>query len=101
MHPEALAAARELGLALDLHGAEPLTAELCERASIIYCMTAEQRDAVVAISPDSAAKTFLLDPDGPLPEPKLGSGETWGPAVSRLRDLVGSRLSELPAPGAA
>lgn len=97
MHPGALAAARELGLSLDLHGAQPLTPELCRRASVIYCMTDAQRDAVLEVAPWAVDKTKMLDPAGELPEPEIGSGEEWNRSARRVRELVLARLGELPA----
>ncbi len=97
VHEVTYAAARDLGLSLDLHAAEPLTRELCESAAYIYCMTGEQRAAVLAIAPSVAERTFCIDPDQPFPEPSLKSSDAWRAAAERLRDLVHRRLSELPA----
>ena len=100
-HGVAAGTARELGLALDLHGAEPVTRELCERADVIYCMTEKQLQAVLRIAPGVADRTFCIDPDQPFPEPSLDSPEAWRQAASRLRELVPRRLAELAAPSPA
>lgn len=98
MAPEAIAALRELGVAFYPHGAQPLTPELCERSAIIFCMTSEQRDAVISIAPSVADRTFRLDPEADLPEPDHGSQDAWNGFARRVRDLVRQRLGELPVP---
>jgi protein-tyrosine-phosphatase len=96
--PQAAAALRELGIEPHPHGSQALTRELCERASTIYCMTEEQRQAVIALAPDAAARTFRLDPDADLPEPEHGSREAWTQFAIRARALVRARLDDLAAP---
>ena len=94
-HSVAAESAKELGLALDLHGAEPLTRELCERADVIYCMTEEQLQSVLELAPGVAGRVFCIDPAGPFPEPALDSPEAWRQAASRLSELIPRRLAEL------
>jgi protein-tyrosine-phosphatase len=98
MTPEAVAALQKLGVRPQLHGAQPLTRELCERSAAIYCMTEEQRQAVVSIAPAVAEKTFRLDPEVDLPEPGHGLPEAWDRFALRVRDLVRQRLADLPVP---
>lgn len=50
----------ERDIDLQAHRARPLTAELIAASDIVLTMTARQRDAVVAMAPDAAAKVFLL-----------------------------------------
>jgi protein-tyrosine-phosphatase len=94
--PEAAVALRELGVTSHPHGSQPLTAELCERAAAIFCMTEEQRDAVLALAPAAAARTFRLDPDADLAEPEHGSQAAWSEFARRVTGLVRDRLAELP-----
>ncbi len=98
VHEVSYNAAHELDLSLDLHSAQPLTRELCEAADYIYCMTDEQRNAVLAIAPSVADRAFCIDPDAPFPEPELTSSDAWRSAAERLRGLVHRRLAELPTP---
>jgi protein-tyrosine-phosphatase len=99
MTAEAAAALRELGVRVHPHGAQPLTRELCKRAAVIFCMTDEQRRAVIAIAPGAAARTFRLDPDADLEEPEGGSQTAWTEFARRVGELVRRRLAELPRPG--
>jgi protein-tyrosine-phosphatase len=96
--PEAAGALAELGVRSHPHASQELTPELCEQADAIFCMTEEQREAVIAISPSSADKALRLDPDRDLPEPEHGSRQAWTAFALRVRGLVRSRLSELPTP---
>jgi protein-tyrosine-phosphatase len=102
MAPAAAAALDELGVHVHPHGSQPLTPELCARATSIFCMTDEQREAVVAIAPEAAEKTYRLDPDADLPLPDRDSPAAWGRFATQVRGLVRIRLSDLTqAPGAA
>lgn len=101
MPPEAVAALEILGVQIHPHGSQRLTRELCESAAAIYCMTAEQRAAVVALAPAAAERTFRLDPAADLAEPDHGSQEAWTAFARRVRGLVGERLADLPVPGFA
>jgi protein-tyrosine-phosphatase len=97
--PEAGEALRELGVRSHPHGSQPLSREVCERAAVIYCMTAGQREAVLAIAPDAAHRTFRLDPDTDLAEPEHGSQTAWTEFARRVSELVRRRLADLPQPG--
>jgi protein-tyrosine-phosphatase len=97
--PEARAALRELGIRSHPHGSQPLTRELCERATAIFCMTDEQREAILTLVPEVAARTFRLDPAADLPEPDHGSQEAWTRFTVRVSELVRSRVGDLVQPG--
>jgi protein-tyrosine-phosphatase len=96
MAPAAAAALEELGVRVHPHGSQPLTRELCARASLILCMTSGQRDAVVALAPEASAKTLRLDPQADLPIPERDSPAAWASFAVRVRELVRDRLGELP-----
>jgi protein-tyrosine-phosphatase len=94
--PAAAAALEELGVHVHPHGSQQLTRELCARASLIFCMTSGQRDAVLALAPEAAAKTLRLDPHADLPIPERDSPAAWASFAFRVRELVRDRLAELP-----
>jgi protein-tyrosine-phosphatase len=99
--PEAVASLAELGIKPHPHGSQELTPELCEQAAVIYCMTEEQRRAVLEIAPSAAGRTHRLDPERDLSEPDHGSSEAWSSFAARVRELVRERLADLrPAPDA-
>jgi protein-tyrosine-phosphatase len=95
LSPEARAALRKLGIRIHPHGSQPLTRELCERATAIFCMTGEQREAILAIAPAAAARIFRLDPAADLAEPEHGSEEAWSRFATRAAELVRARLGDV------
>jgi protein-tyrosine-phosphatase len=99
--PEAVVSLRELGVRVHPHGSQPLTRELCERATAIFCMTDEQRAAILALAPGAGSRTFRLDPDGDLAEPEHGSQEAWTRFATAAAALVHARLTDLLRPGLA
>ena len=58
--PRAVAAARALGVDLAAHRAQPLTAELAERASVIYVMDRLNEARLLARFPQASAKVRRL-----------------------------------------
>lgn len=101
MAPAAAAALRELGVDIHPHGSRPLTRELGARASLILCMTSGQRDEVLALAPEAAAKTLRLDPHADLPIPERDSRAAWRGFAVQVRGLVRDRLQELLGPQGA
>lgn len=69
MKPEAIAALESLGVAAHDHVARPLTPELISEAEAIYCMTGEQRQAVIDMMPEAADRVHCLSNDGDMDEP--------------------------------
>jgi protein-tyrosine-phosphatase len=84
-----------LDLSLNGHCSRPVTPELLRASTAVYCMTEEQRQAVVAVEPQVADRTFRLDPDGDIPDPASGTAEMYVQCARRLRQTVRSRLWEL------
>jgi protein-tyrosine-phosphatase len=95
MAPAAAAALRGLGVHPHPHGSQPLTRDLCERATTIVCMTDAQREGVLAIAPEAAGKTIRLDPDADLPIPDRDSPEAWRSFAMTVRKRIRDRLGEL------
>jgi protein-tyrosine phosphatase len=58
--PEGVVVAREHGLDTSAHAATPLAKALVDRADLVLAMAAEHREAVEALRPEHAAKTFTL-----------------------------------------
>lgn len=100
--PEARVALREIGVPSPRHRGRPVTAEMIERAEAVFCMTESQRQAVIALVPEAAAKTVCLDGRADVPDP-IGHGqEVYRQCLARIRGAVRLRLDELlgaaPAP---
>jgi L-threonylcarbamoyladenylate synthase len=64
---------------------------------VVFCMTAEQREAVLRLVPDAAGKVWRLDPGGDIPDPIGSAPEIYREYAVRLRGLVRRRLDEMLA----
>jgi protein-tyrosine-phosphatase len=87
-------ALREIGAPPGHHQARPLTPDLVERAEAVFCMTAEQREAVLRLVPEAAGKVQRLDPDGDIPDPIGSRLDVYLGFAERLRGLVRRRFDE-------
>ena len=58
--PEAVAAARELGIGIGGHRARRLTDAMIEEADLLLCMAAEHREEIQERVPAAADRTFTL-----------------------------------------
>jgi protein-tyrosine-phosphatase len=66
-------------------------------------MTTAQRDAIRSIDPHSTVQIACLDPDGDIPDPHGEPAAEYERCAGRIRQAVGTRLTELnlldrPAP---
>ena len=97
---EPLAAEAEQALAMmgmpDVkHRSGNLTHRLARQAEIIFCMTDDQRQELVALFPEAAGKTHCLQPLGNINDP-TGQGSTaFSELASVLQQLIGDRLNGL------
>ena len=102
MADQALAALTELGIRAPAdHRARQLTPDLIIAAHTLYCMTTAHRDAVMALAPDAAAKTILLDPDGDIPDPHGQPPSAYRECADRIKQVLAQRLAPIgsgPAP---
>ncbi|HZB28660.1 MAG TPA: hypothetical protein VE465_00695 [Streptosporangiaceae bacterium] len=106
--PEAVAALLDLGVDAPLdHRSKQLTPAMCVDTDVVYCMTREQRERVIAIAPGAADRTICLDPaDADVADPAGRAADAYRTTAARLRTLVRQRLQEqqeryaVPAEGA-
>jgi protein-tyrosine-phosphatase len=95
MTSEAQTALRHLGVPVPEHATRLLTAEMVDKAEVIYCMTQAHCRAVSDMFPSAASKTKCLDPGGDIEDP-IGAGlEKFLSCAKRLQDLVRFRFDEL------
>jgi protein-tyrosine-phosphatase len=92
--PLAVDALRRLGIPVPRHASTGLTAALCEGSTLLYCMTAAHREAILALAPQARGRVFCLDPAGDLAEPDHGNPESFVDCARRIRTLVRDRLDE-------
>lgn len=86
----ALAAVAEVGSNLDGHVAQPLTTELIEQASRVYCMTGAHVARVASLVPAASSKITTLRPDGD------DIGDPYGmavPAYRQTRDEIAAAIA--------
>ncbi|MFE4333057.1 hypothetical protein ACFRQM_27630 [Streptomyces sp. NPDC056831] len=102
MAPDARSALAELGLDRvpgpgnpRLHRARPVTPELCQDSSVIYCMTRAHRHGVIAMAPEAEGRTLCLDPRCDIPNPEGQSPEAYGRCARHIQRSVRVRLGEL------
>lgn len=81
-HPWSIAAARELGIFLDEHRAQLLTAEMVERADAIFAMDYQNQVELLACYPTAKGKIFMLSAYAEesyrgieIPDPYYGDAE--------------------------
>lgn len=86
----------ELGVqpAATRHRSRGLTREMVRSADYVFTMTRGHREAVLAISPESADKVKVLDSAGDIPDP-IGSGlEAYRKTAERIRAGILQRFAE-------
>jgi protein-tyrosine-phosphatase len=89
----AYAVLQEAGVIPHRHRSRRLTPEMCRRADVIYCMTAEHRAAVLALAPDVADRTHCLA-EGDIPEPSGTSLDDHRRTAVVIQQAVRQRLAE-------
>lgn len=77
------------------HESRLLTAEQVAGASVIYCMTASQREALIRDYPEATAKTHCLDPDGDIHDPTGSASEVYWETARRIQALVRLRFDAI------
>lgn len=77
------------------HRSGNLTHGLAQKAEVIFCMTQEQRKALIAKFPEAASKIHCLLPDGDIDDPTGKGPASFLELAGLLQRLVGERLSTL------
>ena len=92
---EAAEVLRSLSVPVKPHAARNLTPELAEKAEVIFCMTKAHREAVLAMLPSVAGKTYCLDTEADIDDP-IGKGMPAYVACARqIQRLVRLRLDAI------
>ncbi|MGH8510068.1 MAG: hypothetical protein ACREU9_00525 [Gammaproteobacteria bacterium] len=95
MAPEAQLALRRLGVPSLRHVAQRLTAEMVEQAEVIFCMTENQRRAIIDRVPAAAEKVHTLDPSGDIEDPTGTGPEALLNCARRIQSLVRWHLDRI------
>ncbi|MEV4319491.1 hypothetical protein [Actinocrispum sp. NPDC049592] len=86
--PLAVKVLRELNIPVPRHESRPLSPALIAQAHTIYCVTSAHRDAVLALVPEAADRTVVLDTDGSLPDPHGQAPSAYRECADRLQELL-------------
>jgi protein-tyrosine-phosphatase len=97
MAAPAVAALGVLRVPPHAHASRTLTGRLCTDSAVIYCMTDEQRDAVLALAPQLAGRTFRLDPQRDIAEPSGAQPDEYLRCAGHIRDRVRTVVAEATA----
>ena len=95
--PNAVAAMHEKGIEISTFRSRRLSPELVGSADLLVTMTRSHRDAIVAISPESAGKVFLLKSFG-IAQCAADIYDPVGEALDiyrRVRDEIDAALPDL------
>jgi len=92
--PQAVQAAKELGVDLSHHRSRPLTVELIHQADMIYTMGRSHAFQVMALVPSATGKVATLDPAGDIEDPIGSDVQTYQALAGQLVKLIDKRLKE-------
>lgn len=100
--PEALEAMRRVGI--DYHGSStPLTAEMVQKADVVFCMTGSHLQHVHDLIQDMPEQEHqpiicLLDPEGSDLEDPIGLGQhAYDQVMKKLQQIIPERLEQVLA----
>jgi len=88
-------ALRHLSIAPAPHRARPVTPEQVAAAAVIYCMTEQQRVALLQRFPEVAGKARCLDPSGDIPDPIGQAQAVYFDVARRMQALIKLQFAEL------
>jgi len=93
--PEAVTAVMGMGMEMHEHRSRPVTREAVDGSDIIFGLTPAHVQEVLALAPDAADRTRLLDPGGrSVPDPIGLSQAVYNQTAEFIRGAVVDRLSE-------
>jgi len=92
---EAERALATLGMPDVQHRSGNLTRGLVQKAEVIFCMTEEQRQKVIALFPEAASKIHCLHSLGDIDDPSGKGDPAFLELAGHLEHLIGERLSAL------
>lgn len=98
--PNAVLAAREIGLELSAHRAQPLSQHLVEEADLVLCMTSGQAAQLKRMCPEKGEKIWAIKPyaglgDGDVSDPYGGNLEEYRHCAAELEMLCALALDKL------
>lgn len=93
---EAVEVMRSMGIDLDPHESQPVSAQLIRHADLIWAMTRSHRNAIVQQWPDAASRCELLCADArDIADPIGGPLESYEQCAAQLRAEIEPRIERL------
>lgn len=92
---EAERALATIGMSCVGHRSGNLTHHLAQKAEVIFCMTEEQRQKLIAMFPEAASKAHCLQPLADIDDPNGKGTAAFLELAGLLQRLIGDRLSTL------
>ncbi|HKP10913.1 MAG TPA: hypothetical protein VJZ91_02345, partial [Blastocatellia bacterium] len=92
---EAEQALGAIGSSASEHRAGNLTHRLAQKAEVIFCMTEEQRQELVAMFPEAISKTRCLHPDADIGDPHGKTLDAFLDLAQQIQGLISHRLDGL------
>lgn len=77
------------------HRSRSLEPELINPADHIFAMTRSHLEAVLAMAPDAASRTTLLDPNGDIGDPIGGTLDVYEGVADRIQTALEGRIDEV------
>jgi tRNA threonylcarbamoyl adenosine modification protein (Sua5/YciO/YrdC/YwlC family) len=90
----AVEAAAGMGADIEKHRSRRMTNELINAADLIFCMTRQHVEDVIAAVPDAAGKTLVLDAAGNIADPIGGDARTYERTAGRIEKSLRRRMKE-------
>ncbi len=91
---EAVQACQELGVAIDQHRSRLITVDMINQADFIFTMGQSHYDAVLAMAPQAAERTMLLDSEGDVEDPIGMSVDRYRSCMQQIAEAIEKRLDE-------
>ena len=91
----AVSVLRKRGIDISTHRSVPLTIDMIQAADAIFAMSQSHVEAVVAMVPGAASKTYLLDPAGDIDDPIGGPDSMYEDVAGRIEAALRARLEEI------
>jgi protein-tyrosine phosphatase len=93
---QAIQVMQEMGLQIDEHQSQPVTARLAQYADVIFTMTAGHREALISQWPALESRTFTVNINGTdIPDPIGSPIEVYRQCAGNIDQQMAQRVAQL------
>lgn len=93
--PESIVACAKKGVSIEAHRNKGLSKTLIEESDYIFVMESVHGAKVLALAPEAAARCFLLEENGEIPDPIGRPQSDYDRCADQIERAVKKRISEL------